>query len=124
MLLRGDTDFSQTKHLDRWSADSRVRFIFGMDCTTAKHYLADDLPASAWQLLQRRPRYQVKTEPRGRRARVKEQVVREREFKNICLQNEQVAETRYRPTFCAKSYRLIVVLQEPDGGEGRDSTLR
>ncbi len=75
VLLRGDTDFSQTKHLDRWSADSRVRFIFGMDCTTAKHYLADDLPASAWQLLQRRPRYQVKTEPRGRRARVKEQVV-------------------------------------------------
>ena len=109
VLLRGDTDFSQTKHLDRWSADSRVRFIFGMDCTTAKHYLADDLPASAWQALQRRPRYQVKTEPRGRRARVKEQVVREREFKNICLQNEQVAETRYRPTFCAKSYRLIVV---------------
>ncbi len=36
VLLRGDTDFSQTKHLDRWSADSRVRFIFYMDCTTAK----------------------------------------------------------------------------------------
>ncbi len=108
VLLRGDTDFSQTKHLDRWSADSRVRFIFGMDCTTAKHYLADDLPASAWQALQRRPRYQVKTEPRGRRARVKEQVVREREFKNICLQNVPVAETRYRPR-SAKSYRLIVV---------------
>jgi hypothetical protein len=28
ILLRGDTDFSQTQHLDRW-ADDEVRFIFG-----------------------------------------------------------------------------------------------
>src|SRR6516165_10216189 len=27
--LRGDTDFSQTEHLDRWNADRRVRFVFG-----------------------------------------------------------------------------------------------
>ena len=33
MLLRGDTDFTQTKHLDRWSDDQRVQFIFGVDCT-------------------------------------------------------------------------------------------
>jgi hypothetical protein len=109
VLLRGDTDFSQTKHLDRWSADARVRFIFGMDCTAAKHYLADDLPASAWQPLQRPPRYLVKTEPRGRRARVKDQVVRAREFESIHLQNEQVAEMPYRPTLCRTTYRLIVV---------------
>src|SRR5271168_5623626 len=31
VLLRGDTDFSQTKHLDRWNADARVQFIFGLD---------------------------------------------------------------------------------------------
>jgi hypothetical protein len=109
VLLRGDTDFSQTKHLDRWSADARVRFIFGMDCTAARHYLADALPASAWQPLQRRPRYLVKTEPRGRRARVKDQVVRARDFESIRLQNEQVAEMPYRPTLCGTTYRLIVV---------------
>jgi len=28
--LRGDTDFSQTKHLDRWDEDG-VEFVFGMD---------------------------------------------------------------------------------------------
>src|SRR5205085_3682593 len=28
-LLRGDTDFSQTQHLDRWDNDGRIRFIFG-----------------------------------------------------------------------------------------------
>jgi hypothetical protein len=31
VLLRGDTDFSQTQHLDRWNADARVQFIFGYD---------------------------------------------------------------------------------------------
>src|ERR1044071_504278 len=29
VLLRGDTDFSQTEHLDRWADDGRVHFIFG-----------------------------------------------------------------------------------------------
>ena len=30
IMLRGDTDFSQTEHLDRWDADG-VKFVFGMD---------------------------------------------------------------------------------------------
>ena len=47
LLLRGDTDFSQTTHLDRWTADARVQFIFGMDNIPARHVLADDLPADA-----------------------------------------------------------------------------
>ena len=44
VLLRGDTDFTQTKHLDRWGADPRVRFIFGIDCMPNLQILADDLP--------------------------------------------------------------------------------
>jgi hypothetical protein len=31
VLLRGDTDFSQTEHLDRWHALGRVHFVFGYD---------------------------------------------------------------------------------------------
>ena len=31
VLLRGDTDFSQTQHLDRWHALGNVSFIFGYD---------------------------------------------------------------------------------------------
>jgi hypothetical protein len=31
LLLRGDTDFSQTRYLDGWDAAGDVRFIFGMD---------------------------------------------------------------------------------------------
>ena len=30
LTYRGDTDFSQTNHLDRWDADA-VRFVFGYD---------------------------------------------------------------------------------------------
>src|SRR6516162_337903 len=31
VLLRGDTKFTQTAHLDRWDDNERVRFIFGYD---------------------------------------------------------------------------------------------
>src|SRR5438128_899794 len=31
VLLRGDTDFSQTEHLDRWTANPRVQFVFGYE---------------------------------------------------------------------------------------------
>jgi hypothetical protein len=109
VLLRGDTDFSQTKHLDRWSADPRVKFIFGLDQTPGKHVLADDVQAAAWQTLDRPARYQVKTQPRHKPARVKEQIVREREFVNKRLVSEDVAEIPYRPTACKNTYRLIVV---------------
>ena len=109
VLLRGDTDFSQTKYLDRWTDDARVQFIFGLDCTASRHILADDLPMMSWQTLQRLPRYQVKTTPRQRPANVKEPIVREREFKNIHLESEDVAEMPYRPVACRKTYRLIVV---------------
>jgi hypothetical protein len=109
VLLRGDTDFSQTAHLDRWNADPRVRFIFGLDSTPNKQVLADDLPAQAWQTLKRPARYQVKTDSRHRPERVKEHVVRKRNFDNIRLESEDVAETTYRPVACAKAYRLIIV---------------
>lgn len=109
VLLRGDTDFSQTKHLDRWSADPRVQFIFGLDQTAAKHVLADDLQAAAWQKLERPARYEVKTQPRQKPPRVKEQIVREREFENKRLVSEDVAEMPYRPVACKNTYRLIVV---------------
>jgi hypothetical protein len=109
VLLRGDTDFSQTKHLDRWSADPRVQFIFGLDNIAARHVLADDLQAAAWQKLERPARYEVKTQPRQKRPRVKEQIVRERAFVNKRLVSEDVAEMPYCPTACKNTYRLIVV---------------
>jgi len=109
VLLRGDTDFSQTEHLDRWNADSRVRFLFGFNAMPHLADIAQRLPERVWQPLQRPPRYAVRTEPRQRRDRVKEQVVVEREFENKRLQSEEVAEFNYQPTACRESYRMVVV---------------
>ncbi len=108
VLVRGDTDFTQTKHLDRWDGDG-VQFLFGVNVTANLHILADDLPAEDWQTLTRPPRHQVQTQPRRRPANVKEPIVVAREFKNIRLVSETVAESEYRPTACRQSYRLIVV---------------
>ena len=109
VLLRGDTDFSQTEHLDRWHADGRVRFIFGYDAAPNLVARAEEIPEKDWQPLQRPPRYQVRTQPRERPDNVKEAVVVRREFENVKLVSEQVAEFEYRPTACRTTYRMVVV---------------
>ncbi|MGE3808446.1 MAG: hypothetical protein AB7K24_27600 [Gemmataceae bacterium] len=96
------------KHLDRWDGDG-VQFIFGVAVTPNLHILADELPAKAWQKLARPPRYEVQTQPRRRPDNVKEPIVVAREFENIRLVSETVAEFEYRPTACRTSYRMIVV---------------
>jgi len=108
ILLRGDTDFSQTGHLDRWDAD-RVKFLFGIDAMPKLVGIAENLPKTAWKTLERPAKYDVKTRPRQRPDQVKEQIVRHREFENIRLQSEEVAEFDYRPTICTKSYRIVAV---------------
>lgn len=119
VLLRGDTDFSQTQHLDRWHDSGRVRFLFGYDARPNLKHRAMDLPQNAWQRLHRPPRYQVRTEPRERPANVKEKIVRERGFKNHRLQAEDVAEFEYRPTACRNTYRMIVLRKRIFTTEGQ-----
>ena len=109
IVLRGDTDFSQTRYLDGWNADARIRFFFGYDSTPNLKDIAANLPQSAWQPLQRPARYQVKTQPRRRPANVKEQVVKEREFENKRLVSEDVTTFCYQPTACRETYRMVVV---------------
>ena len=75
----------------------------------ALQQIADALPVSAWKRLERPLRYQVKTRPRRRPPRVKEQIVRERAFENLRLRSEDVAEFDYQPTACDRSYRMVVV---------------
>jgi hypothetical protein len=109
IVLRGDTDFSQTAHLDRWDEQKDVKFLFGIDATKALIGRAEALPASAWKKLERPAKYAVKTGPRTRPEHVKEQIVKEREFQNIRLQSEDVAEFDYQPVACRKAYRVVVV---------------
>jgi len=108
IVVRGDTDFSQTTELDRWDA-AGVQFIFGIDAMANLVRIADALPDRAWRRLKRPARYEVKTSPRRRPANVKEEIVVARNFENIRLSSEMVAEFDYKPTACSKTYRLVVV---------------
>jgi hypothetical protein len=108
-VLRGDTDFSQTQHLDRWSALPGVSFLFGYDAMPNLKKLADDLPATAWKPLERPARYQVQTQPRQRPDKVKDRIVRERGFDVLRLKSEEVAEFDYQPTACSNTYRMVVI---------------
>jgi hypothetical protein len=109
VLLRGDTDFSQTEHLDRWHNTGCIQFIFGYDAMPNLKDLAEELPASAWQKLQRPPKYQAVTGLRHRPDNVKDKIVRERGYETLRLQSEEVAEFAYQPHACARAYRMIVV---------------
>jgi Transposase DDE domain group 1 len=109
VLLRGDTDFSQTAYLDGWAADARVQFIFGYNAHATLKAVAETLPGCAWQPLQRPGRPAPRTEPRQRRANVKEAIVIAREYETLRLQSEAVAEFNYQPTACKQIYRMVVV---------------
>lgn len=109
VLLRGDTDFSQTEQLDRWNADPRIQFLFGYDACPNLVDIAENLPERVWKRLARPARYAVKTQPRRRPENVKERVVKQRQFDTLRLQSEDVAEFNYRPTACRQEYRLVVV---------------
>ncbi|MEA3339843.1 MAG: IS1380 family transposase [Chloroflexota bacterium] len=106
--LRGDTDFTQTEHLDGWDA-SGVKFVFGIPAMKNLVDIAESLENTAFAPLHRPAKYEVKTKPRRRPENVKERIVREREFQNIRLKGEEVAEFDYRPTKCKTSYRVIVL---------------
>jgi hypothetical protein len=109
IALRGDTDFSQTAHLDRWAAIEGVRFLFGMGANEALVARAEGLPAGAYGFLGRPPKYRITTAPRQRPERVKAEVVRRRGFETIHTLEEMVAEFAYRPTACRGSYRVVVL---------------
>src|SRR5262249_43736687 len=110
ILLRGDTDFSQTAYLDGWQA-AGVGFVFGFDAHPTLVERAQKLPERLWRPLQR-PVRQPLTPSRRPPAQVKEEVVRRRGFPNVRLVGEQVAEFSYQPTACREMYLMIVVRKQ------------
>lgn len=108
ILLRGDTDFSQTTHLDRWDK-AGVHFLFGINAMPNLKALADAVPEEEYSFLERPLRYEIKTVPREKPKRVKSEIVRARGFKTIHLLEEKIAEFAYRPVACTRNYRVIVL---------------
>jgi hypothetical protein len=108
ITYRGDTDFSQTKHLDRWDQES-IRFLFGIDAMANLKGLAERLPVLKYSELERPARSTIKTVPRQARERHKEHVVAKRQFDTLKLIGEEVAEFEYQPVACQKAYRVVVL---------------
>ena len=118
ILLRGDTDFSQTEHLDRWDTDG-VRFVFGYDAHPGLVKQADALDETDYERLEREADRAFAGKRRAKQPRIKEQVVRERGFKNLVLSHEDVAEFEYRPTTCSRSYWMVVLRKEIEERKGQ-----
>jgi len=119
ILLRGDTKFTQTKHLDRWDDAGDVRFIFGYEAHDSLKAMADTLPPESYSFLERPPRYQIQTIPRQQPERVKQEIVQERGFKTIHVLEEMVAEFNYRPVACNREYRVIVLRKRLGTDQGQ-----
>jgi hypothetical protein len=111
ITIRGDTKFTQTKHLDRWDSDG-VRSLFGIDARDNLKGLAERLPELEYSELERPPRYTIRTVPRQARERHKGRIVAERQFETLKLVGEEVAEFEYRPVACKRTYRVIVLRKE------------
>jgi hypothetical protein len=124
ILLRGDTDFTQTWKLDGWDQSGDVRFIFGVDAMAAMTRRAEELPESAWERLARPPRYQVQTEERQKPENIKEQIVRARGYTNLVLQYEDVAEFTYRPTRCQRDYRVVALRKRISVEKGQEQLFQ
>lgn len=116
--LRGDTDFSQTRFLDGWDKDG-VQFVFGYPAMGNLNGIADELPETAWSALDRPPKYEVKTTPRAKPERVKQEIIEERGYLDIRTRGEDVAEFDYQPTKCTKPYRMVVVRKDQEGRRGQ-----
>ena len=125
VCLRGDTDFSLTAHFDRWA--EQVDFVFGMDCNAALRRRAEALDESAWQRLERKPRYETATGQTRDRERFqpheKQRIVEEREFVNLQLNYEDVAEFDYQPRACKRSYRVVVLRKNISKRQGELTLL-
>ncbi|MEV0052630.1 transposase [Saccharopolyspora shandongensis] len=108
VCVRGDTDFSLTANVDLWA--EKVDFVFGMDNNITLRAHAETLDEKAWKRLERPTPYETRTgKTRTRRHNRKKEVVKQREFLNLELNYEDVAEFTYKPKKCQRSCRVVVV---------------
>lgn len=122
VCVRGDTDFALTANFDRWS--ERVDFILGTDSIAALRTRAEALLEQAWQRLQRPARYQTKTcTTRARRPNRKKEIIKQREFLNLELNHEDVAEFTYWPGKCKRDYRVVVLRKNISRAKGEAALI-
>jgi Transposase DDE domain group 1 len=109
ILLRGDSAFSQTAHFDRWNDDG-VRFVFGFHAFKPMIARADNVEDGEYrELVRRADEAYEERDTRAKQPRVKEQIIKEREYLNQRLVREDVAEFEHRSKGCKRPYRFIAL---------------
>ena len=108
ILLRGDTAFSQTAYIDGWDDDG-VRFVFGYDAVKAMVGRAEAVEEGDYEELVRKADALFEGTARAKQPRVKEQIVREREYRNMRLEREDIAEFEHKPSKAKRAYRFVVL---------------
>jgi hypothetical protein len=106
--LRGDTDYALTGELDRWDDDG-VRFVFGFDARKNLIESAEALDDEMYHELVTRAERQIATRPRTRPAKVKDDIVRDRNYKVLRQKAEDVVCFSYRPAKCKRDYRVVAL---------------
>jgi hypothetical protein len=119
ILLRGDTDFSLTAQFDRWDA-AGVRFVFGYDAKANLVARAEGTPDGLYHELVARAEREVATGLRCRPQNVKDAVVRARRFKVLRQKGQDVVDFAYRPSHCAKDYRVVALRKDLSVERGDD----
>lgn len=122
VTLRGDTAFTHTGQLDRWD-DEGLGFVLGMSAHPKVVRLAEELSETCWRPLERLPRYEIRTEARGRRERVKEQIVVQKGYWNLKLVAEHVSDVTYEPNQCGRKHRLVIVRKNLSVQKGERALL-
>lgn len=109
VLLRGDTAFSQTAYFDQWDDDG-VRFIFGYDASAPMIGRAEAVEDSEYrELVRRADDVFADRDERAKPPWVKEQIIREREYKNLVLVREDLAEFEHQPRRANRPYRIVAL---------------
>jgi hypothetical protein len=118
ILLRGDTDFTMTAHLDRWDA-AGVRFVFGYDANPGFVERAENIHLGDYEELVRKANAVFAERPRTKQPRVKEEIVKTRGYLNKRLIAEDTAEFEHRPSKATRPYRIVVLRKLVDEERGQ-----
>lgn len=115
--FRGDTAFTMTAHLDRWSEQGH-EFVFGMMAHQKVVELANGLSKRSWKRL-RRAEGEPVSKPRRQSIKTRQEVVEQKCFKAYHLESEHVAELEYQPRKAKRAYRLVILRKSITVHEGQ-----
>ena len=110
-----------TAHFDAWA--ERVDFVFGMDANAALRGRAEALDESRWTRLERPANTSRRPSSGGGGNRTKAAIVTERDYLDIRLNHEDVAEFDYQPGKCARPYRMIALRKNITKSRGEQVLL-